>query len=557
VFHTIEGEPSEAGFRALARRHPSPPHLWAMPSADLLLQVIPLDRAAYALGHPPGTVDTNRMGAIQVECWGFARDMGSVSTQTLDWLARRLLAPVVQMVPINLAHVRTTSGDECYGAHSACRMSESEWRSFDGVCGHQHVPGNSHWDPGRLDLAAIAARAASILAGGPASAETSASESTPDIEAEVVDDAAIHDLSGDAEALNDSAESAARRSAAAQLEWQDLSLTTGGDGQRHLYYLTSGPPGGGPSHFRLKVTNTNSVYNFKNPSIKLRLRASAPGGLWRLVPLEGQGQAGWKRIASPPVEDEHSHVAALFLDAATRYRAYDADNPLHWLDAEYHWYEGGLGSYSPHYASTSLGFFLVAPVELLLSQRKHVVDVPLNDAASREYWHHVWGNSDPAPVEFTLTLQTSVTDTDTGQLTVSSSTTLTRASEGSIQTTATQELSAGFGIEKMFSLGAKLGTSVTTGVRWTDSIARQLTSAASRTRSFTEGHQRQSTLKGTIPAAPPGRRQVLYAYPVMGVYEIPVVMYGGANDLGQATRRATDRVPVAWLQGWEQKVVTE
>jgi hypothetical protein len=31
-------------------------------------------------------------------------------------------------------------------------MTEDEWNNFDGWCGHQHVPENEHWDPGKLDI---------------------------------------------------------------------------------------------------------------------------------------------------------------------------------------------------------------------------------------------------------------------------------------------------------------------------------------------------------------------------------------------------------------------
>jgi subtilisin family serine protease len=192
VFHTIEARPSADGFRALARRHANPPHLWAMPSADLLLQVIPLNRGAYALAHPRGTVHTNRMRAIQVECWGYARDMGTVSTDVLDWLADRVLAPVACLVPINLSNARPTGGEECYGRQSACRMTDAEWRAFNGVCGHQHVPHNSHWDPGRLDLGHISARAAQAqLPTAPLQEAVGIADKMVDnVEAE--DDAAIH-----------------------------------------------------------------------------------------------------------------------------------------------------------------------------------------------------------------------------------------------------------------------------------------------------------------------------------------------------------------------------
>jgi hypothetical protein len=158
VFHTIEGEPSADAFRRLAASHATPPHLWAMPSADLLLQTIPLNRSAYALARP-GSTQTNRLQAVQVELWGFAAKMAGASQATLNWLADRVLAPVARMVPINLDNVRPAGGEYCYGSGSPCRMSAEEWARFDGVCGHKDVPTNDHWDPGGLNLAAIAARA--------------------------------------------------------------------------------------------------------------------------------------------------------------------------------------------------------------------------------------------------------------------------------------------------------------------------------------------------------------------------------------------------------------
>lgn len=164
VFHTIEGEPSAEAFRRLAAGHATPPHLWAMPSADLLLQTIPLNRSAYALARPSST-QTNRLQAVQVELWGFAAKMAGASPATLDWLADRVLGPVARMVPINLDNVRPAGGEYCYGTGSPCRMSAEEWTRFDGVCGHKDVPTNSHWDPGGLNMAAVAARA-KTQAGG-------------------------------------------------------------------------------------------------------------------------------------------------------------------------------------------------------------------------------------------------------------------------------------------------------------------------------------------------------------------------------------------------------
>lgn len=556
VFHTIEGRPSAANFRVLAARHRTPPHLWAMPSEDLLLQVIPLDRAAYALAHPSGTPHTNRLRAVQVECWGFARDMGSAPSDVLEWLATRVLAPVARLVPIDLANVRTTGGSECYGRRSACRMTDAEWQAFTGVCGHQHVPHNSHWDPGRLDLSAVASRAAAVVRGS----APAPGRAPGDAAVEPEDDSEVH---GFLDGYDDAADGdgdlgeSSTRSGGARLEWVDLTQIPGGDRREHLYYLVSGPAGGGPSRFRLKVTNTNSVFDHRNPTLKVRLRARTGPDQYTVVPLEGQGTQPWKSITKvPELEDESSRGVEMYLDGATRWRAYDPDDPLRRYDVEYHWYEGGLGGYSAYYASTSLGFYLVGPVELMLRQKRLVEERPLDDASAHaEYWRLLWANSDPRPVQYSLSMQASVSDARTGQVSVTSSTTLTRGTERSEQVTNTSELSVGFGIEKMFTLGQKLGTSVTSGIRWNESVARSFTTMASRSRTFTQGHAETFQVSGQIPAAPRGRRQSLYAYPIVGVYEVPVVLYGRPNALGQATQRRTDRVPVAWLRGWGTRVI--
>ncbi|MBB5076377.1 S8 family serine peptidase [Nonomuraea endophytica] len=521
VMHTIEAEPSVDGFRAMVARHPSPAHLWAMPSADLLLQVIPLDRAAYALKHPSGTVETNRSRAVQVEIWGNAANMANAPRETLDWLAERVLRPVAELVPLNLLNVKATGGRECYGARAACRMSDAEWAAFDGVCGHQHVPNNSHWDPGRLDLGYLARRAGS-----------------PAAEAETVDDA-----------------ERTTASAAARLEWLDLSTTTGGDGAAHLYYLASGPPGGGGSTFRLRVTNTNTVSNFRNPRLKVRLLADDPSGKPVVIPLGGQGDKPWKIIRSEEVPDESSRVIELELDRATRWKAYDPDSPRRWIEVEYHWYEGGLGGYVAHYTATRLSFFLVAPFELLAGRKRFVEDRPLDDPAQyRGYWRLLWANADPRPATYTLSIEASASLARSGEISVTTATTLTRAKEESHTITDTAELSAGFSVQSMLTLGQKFGTSVSSGVRWNETLAKALTTVASRSRTFTQGHTERFQTSGTIPAAPPGREQVLYAYPILGLYEVPVVIYGGANGLGQATTRKTDVVPVVWLRGWGAKV---
>jgi hypothetical protein len=129
---------------------------------------------------------------------------------------------------------------------------------------------------------------------------------------------------GSRELAFDLAESS--RSASARLEWVELTTVPGGDGRPHLYYLTSGPPGGGPSRFRLRVTNTNNHLNFKNPVLKVRLRARTGPDQSTVIPLAGQGTAQWKSISDDELPDESSKTIELYLDPETRWRAYQPEN---------------------------------------------------------------------------------------------------------------------------------------------------------------------------------------------------------------------------------------
>ena len=178
VVHTIEGEPNPRAFRELAAGNENPPHLWAMASADLLLQTIPLNRSAYALARSE-TIQTNRLRAVQVQLWGYAAKMGDVGPDVIAWLADRVLGPVARLVPINLDQVSLTGpGEACHGEKSPCRMTAEQWQVFNGVTGHNRVPGNKHGDPGRLDLGAIAARTRARLGSGQVSSAPSSATSS-------------------------------------------------------------------------------------------------------------------------------------------------------------------------------------------------------------------------------------------------------------------------------------------------------------------------------------------------------------------------------------------
>lgn len=143
VLHTTE----TMGFPAYP--HGNEPHLTVDPRRRTWRQHIPLNKAAYAL--KAAAVSTNTWGAIQVEIIGYAATMKDIAQPDLDWLGG-LLRMVADQTNIPLISHVTFAGPSAYGVNGAVRLSNNEWLNYVGFLGHQHVPGNSHWDPGALDI---------------------------------------------------------------------------------------------------------------------------------------------------------------------------------------------------------------------------------------------------------------------------------------------------------------------------------------------------------------------------------------------------------------------
>jgi hypothetical protein len=140
VWHTTEGT-------SLPRYAGSAPHFTLNPRTGELWQHIPIDRAAKALRHPAGTPETNKARAIQVELIGFAGT-------TQDWsdgeYAR--IASLARWIEPNARVPRKCTVTFTGSNVSPRRLSWSEWMTYTGHLGHQHVPANDHWDPGRFDI---------------------------------------------------------------------------------------------------------------------------------------------------------------------------------------------------------------------------------------------------------------------------------------------------------------------------------------------------------------------------------------------------------------------
>lgn len=159
VLHTTESHSFTPRPDSYGGWHTSYPHFTAIErsSGFEIYQHIPLNRAARALRNPAGGVQTNRHGAIQIEIVGKASESPSMSNRLLTGLAAWMRwvekqTGIQQVSP-------TFDGSAAYGVNGSARMAASVWNSFNGWCGHQHVPENDHWDPGRIPID-------KLLAGG-------------------------------------------------------------------------------------------------------------------------------------------------------------------------------------------------------------------------------------------------------------------------------------------------------------------------------------------------------------------------------------------------------
>jgi hypothetical protein len=116
----------------------------------VVVQLLPLDVAGRALQHPSGP-ETNRANAIQVEICAYpdaasaskAGHEGEYPGGWTDWTYKALanLAVLVEH-RVNIARRVARSFE------SEKRFTGAGFVKTTGHLGHQHVPQNTHWDPG-------------------------------------------------------------------------------------------------------------------------------------------------------------------------------------------------------------------------------------------------------------------------------------------------------------------------------------------------------------------------------------------------------------------------
>jgi N-acetyl-anhydromuramyl-L-alanine amidase AmpD len=150
VWHTTEGT-------SLPNYGGSAPHFTLDPADGRLWQHIPLSRAGRALkaGGP------NFWHTVQIELIGFARDTHTWSDERYGRVAR-----LARWIEANFAVPRRAEVTfEGNGATPHLRSLDA-FKAYAGHIGHQHVPGNDHWDPGKLKIGLVLG-AAATASGGP------------------------------------------------------------------------------------------------------------------------------------------------------------------------------------------------------------------------------------------------------------------------------------------------------------------------------------------------------------------------------------------------------
>jgi hypothetical protein len=134
-----------------------PPHLTADLDAGRCWQHIDFRLGAYALRSSGGGKSPNKNArTYQVELIAYAEEVPAKGDGWYQRLAD-LIAWFHESLDVPLTYPEAGfEGPAAYGENGSRRMTWVEFSTASGVLGHQFAPGNTHWDPGKLDVARLA-----------------------------------------------------------------------------------------------------------------------------------------------------------------------------------------------------------------------------------------------------------------------------------------------------------------------------------------------------------------------------------------------------------------
>ena len=149
----------------------SAPHFTIMPNFKTktvsVRQHFPCNRSSRALVNKAGGVETNTLNAIQIELIGTCdpathKKWGSTQhifmPEAPEWFLKEVaklltwLNKTYPAIPLKDAAIRGWGAYPGSYGNSKYRLSFKEWRNAYGVLGHQHVPENTHGDPGNFPI---------------------------------------------------------------------------------------------------------------------------------------------------------------------------------------------------------------------------------------------------------------------------------------------------------------------------------------------------------------------------------------------------------------------
>lgn len=176
--HTTEGLswPGYGG-GATAPNYTGQPPIWRHKKAGWRAH-FPDEKSSRALQNKAGGVETNTLNVVQVELIGTCDPKHAKSWNAMGkylagrdyvywpnatWYQRRWLARL--LADFNVRHGLKLYAPKTFLPYpksygdSPVRLSPAAWRQTVGVVGHQHVPENSHGDPGNIKIDDVLVRA--------------------------------------------------------------------------------------------------------------------------------------------------------------------------------------------------------------------------------------------------------------------------------------------------------------------------------------------------------------------------------------------------------------
>lgn len=158
----------------------SAPHMTVQPNIKArtvtIRQHFPADRSSRALVNLAGGVETNTLNVFQIELIGTCdskyrksrREWGTAGVDYIywpdapDWLLEAI-APIFRWLDAEWENFKVADATprgwveypSSYGLRARQRMTFAEWRNAYGIFGHQHVPENTHGDPGNFPIARL------------------------------------------------------------------------------------------------------------------------------------------------------------------------------------------------------------------------------------------------------------------------------------------------------------------------------------------------------------------------------------------------------------------